>query len=84
MTEVLHSEFPLDDKYVVLDADIKHRINAAVEDERGGVRLGFNKSQSEKVRDEPAVLSPRRLLQPVERLVEAADPVKLCGINKPH
>jgi hypothetical protein len=27
--------------------------------------------------------SPGRLLQPVERLVEAVDPIRLRGINKP-
>jgi hypothetical protein len=55
-----------------------------VEDEQGGVGLDLNKSQSEEVRDELIVPCLRRLLQPVERLVEAVDLVKLCGINKPH
>jgi hypothetical protein len=32
----------------------------------------------------PVVPSMGRLLQPVERLVEAEDPVRLRGINKPH
>jgi hypothetical protein len=55
-----------------------------VEDEQGGVGLGLNKSQSEEVRDEPTVPCLRRLLQPIERLVEAVDLVRLRGINKPH
>jgi hypothetical protein len=53
-------------------------------DKQGGVRLVLNKSQGEEVRGEPAVPNPRHLLQPVERLVEAADPVRLHRINKPH
>jgi hypothetical protein len=53
-----------------------------VEDEQGGVGLGLNKSQTEEVCGEPATPSPGRLLQPVERLVVAANPVRLRGINK--
>jgi hypothetical protein len=55
-----------------------------VEIEQGGVGLGVNKSQSEEVCGELAVPSPGRLLQPIKRLVEAADLVKLCVINKSH
>jgi hypothetical protein len=55
-----------------------------VEDKQGGVGVGLNKSQSEEVRGEPVVPSSRCLLQPVERLVEVADPVRLRGINKLH
>jgi hypothetical protein len=53
-----------------------------MEDEQGGVILGVNESQSEEVRGKPAVPSPGRLLLLIEGLVEAADPVRLCGINK--
>jgi hypothetical protein len=52
--------------------------------EQGGVRLGLNKSQGEEVRGEPVVPSQDRLLQPIERFVEAVDPIKMRGINKPH
>jgi hypothetical protein len=31
-----------------------------------------------------AVPSPGRLIQPIEKLIEAADPVRLRGINKPR
>jgi hypothetical protein len=55
-----------------------------VEDEQGDVRLGLNKSQSEELRGEPAVLSLGRLLQTVERLIDMAGPFKLRGINKPR
>ncbi len=51
-----------------------------VEIEQGGVGLGVNKSQSEEVCGELAVPSPGRLIPPVERLVEAVDPVRLRGI----
>jgi hypothetical protein len=53
------------------------------EDEQGGVELGLNKYQSEEVRGKIAIPSSGCLLQPIERLVEAADPVKLRRINKP-
>jgi hypothetical protein len=53
-----------------------------MKDEQGGVRLGLNESQSEEVCGKPAVPSPGSLLLPVEGLVEAADPVRLRGINK--
>jgi hypothetical protein len=53
-------------------------------DEQGGVRLGLNKSQSDEVRGEPAVPSSGRLLHPVDRLFEAADPIMLRVINKPR
>jgi hypothetical protein len=96
--EVLHGEFPLEGRYGVLQEccarcsehnviNIKQQvycIGAVAEDEQGGVKLGLNKSQSEEVRGEPAVPIPGHLLQPVERRVEAADPVRLCGINKPR
>jgi hypothetical protein len=96
--EVLHVEFPLQDRYGVLQErcarcgehniiNIKqqvYRISATVEDELGGFGLGLNKSQSEEVCGEPVVPSLGCLLQPVERLVEATYPVRLCGINKPH
>jgi hypothetical protein len=96
--EVLHGEFPLEGKYDVLQErcarcgehnviNIKqqvYHIDVVAKDEQGGVGLGINKSQSEEVRGKPVVPSLRRLLQPVERLVEAADPVELCGINKPR
>jgi hypothetical protein len=92
----VHGEFPLEGRYDVLQEryarcgehnviNIKqqlYRIGAVAEDEQGGIELGLNKSQSEVVRGEPAVPSPGRLLQPIERLVEAADPVRLRGINK--
>jgi hypothetical protein len=95
--EVLHGEFPHEDRYGVLQEhcarcgehnviNIKQQlycIYAVVEDEQGGVRLGLNKSQSEEVCGEPAIPSPRHLLQPVERHVEAVDSVRLRGINKP-
>jgi hypothetical protein len=55
-----------------------------VKDEQRGVRIGLNKSQSEEVHGKLVVPSLGRLLQPVERLVEAADPVRLCVINKPR
>jgi hypothetical protein len=60
-----------------------YHIDAAMEDLQGGVGLGLNKSKSEVVHSEPAVPSRGHLLQPVERLVEAADPVRLHGISKP-
>jgi hypothetical protein len=95
--EVLHGEFPLEGKYGVLQErcarcgehnviNIKqqvYRISAAAKYEHGGVGLGLNKSQSKEVRGEPVVPSPGHLFQPVERLVEAVDPVRLHGINKP-
>jgi hypothetical protein len=34
------------------------------------------------VRGEPTVPNPRRLLQPVQRLVEEGDVIGLCRINK--
>jgi hypothetical protein len=94
--EILHGEFPLEGRYGVLQErctrcgehniiNIKQQvycIDVMAKDEQGGVGLGINKSQSEEVRGKPVVSSPRRLLQLVERLVEAADPVGLCGINK--
>jgi hypothetical protein len=55
-----------------------------VKDEQGGVEVGLNKTKSEEVRGEPAVSSRGCLLEPVERFVEAADLVRLRGINKPH
>jgi hypothetical protein len=61
-----------------------YHISLTAEDKQGGVRLGLNKSQSEEVHGEPAVPSLGRLLQPVEKLVEAGDLVRLRGINKPH
>jgi hypothetical protein len=96
--DVLHGEFPLEGRYGVLQEhcarcnkrnviNIKqqlYHIGAVAEDEQRGVRLGLNKSQDEEVCGEPAVPSSRHLLQPVERLVEAADPVRLHGLNKPH
>jgi hypothetical protein len=57
---------------------------ATMKDEQGGIRFRLNKSQCEEVRGEPVVPSPGHLLQAIERLVEATDPVKLCRINKPH
>jgi hypothetical protein len=54
------------------------------EDGQGGVGLGLNKSQSEEVRGEPVVPSLGHLLQQIERLLEAVDPVRLRGINKPY
>jgi hypothetical protein len=98
MVEVLHDEFSLEGRYGVLQKrcvrcgehnviNIKqqvYHISAATEDKQGGVELGFNKSHSEEVCGEPIVLSSGRLLQLIERLVEAADLVRLCGINKPH
>jgi hypothetical protein len=95
--EVLHGEFLLENRYGVLQErcagcgehnviNIKqqvYRIDAVMKDEQGGVGLGLNKSQGEEVCGEPAVPSLRRLLQPIERLVEAANPVRLRGINKP-
>jgi hypothetical protein len=94
--EVLHGEFSLEDKYGVLQEryarcgehnviNIKqqiYRIGVATEDEQGGVKLGLNKSQSEEVHGEPTVPSLGRLLQPIERLVEATDPIRLREINK--
>jgi hypothetical protein len=94
--EVLHGEFPLEGRYGVLEErcarcsehnviNIKqqiYRIGVLAEDEPGGVGFGLNKSQGEEVHGEPVVPSPECLLQPVERLVEAADPVRLRGINK--
>jgi hypothetical protein len=96
--DVLHGESPLEGRYGVLQEhcarcnkrnviNIKqqlYRIGAVAEDEQRGVRLGLNKSQGEEVCGEPAVPSSRHLLQPVERLVEAADPIRLHGLNKPH
>jgi hypothetical protein len=96
--EVLHVEFLLEGKYGVLNErcarcsehnviNIKqqvYHIGTVAEDEQGGVGLGINKNQSEDVGDKLAVPSPGRLLQPVEGLVEAGDPIRLCGINKPH
>jgi hypothetical protein len=96
--EVLHGKFPLEGRYGVLQEccarcgdhnviNIKqqvYHIGPAVEDEQGGVGLGLNKSQSDELRGEPVVPSLRCLLQPVERLVEVANPVRLRGINKPH
>jgi hypothetical protein len=96
--KILHDEFPLEGRYGVLQKScarcseykvikIKKQvyfIDATAENEQGSVGLGLNKSQSEEVRGKPAVSSPGHLLQPIERLVKAADPVRLCGINKPH
>jgi hypothetical protein len=96
--EVLQGEFPLEGRYGVMQEhcarcsehnviNIKqqvHRISAAVEDKQRGVGLSLNKSQGEEIRGEPAVPSLRHLLQPTERLVEMAYPVRLRGINKPH
>jgi hypothetical protein len=96
--KVLHGKFSLEGRYGVLQeccarcgehnviniTQQVYCISAVVEDEQGGVGLGLNKSQSEEVRGEPAVPSPGCLLQPVERLVEAADPIRLRGINKPR
>jgi hypothetical protein len=96
--EVLHSEFPLEGRYGVLQErcagcgehnviNIKkqvYRINAVAEDEQGGIGLGLNKSQSDEVRGESTVPSLGRLLQPVEGLFEAAGTVRLHGINKPR
>jgi hypothetical protein len=96
--EVLQDEFPHEGRYGVLQErcarcdehniiNIKQQvycIGAAVEDEQGGVELGLNKSQGEEVRGESVVSSPGYLLQSVERLVEATDPVRLRGINKPY
>jgi hypothetical protein len=95
--EVLQGEFSLEGRYGVLQEhcarcvehnviNIKqqiYRINAAADDEQGGVRLGHNKSQGEEVRGKPTAPSLGCLLQPVERLVDAADSVRLHGINKP-
>jgi hypothetical protein len=61
-----------------------HSIDAVAEDGQGGVGLGLNKSQSEEVRGEPVVPSLGHLLQQIERLLEAVDPVRLRGINKPY
>jgi hypothetical protein len=94
MDEVLHGEFSLEDRYGVLQKrcarcgehniiNIKQQvycIGAAAEDEQGGIGLGLNTSQSEEVHSEPAVPSPGHLILPVERLVEAIDPVRLRGI----
>jgi hypothetical protein len=94
MDDVLHGEFSLEDRYGVLQKrcarcgehniiNIKQQvycIGAAAEDEQGGIRLGLNTSQSEEVHSEPAVPSPGHLIPPVERLVEAVDPVRLRGI----
>jgi hypothetical protein len=55
-----------------------------VVDEHGGHRLSLNKSQGDEACGKLAVASPGCLLQPVERLVEVADPIKLRGINKPR
>jgi hypothetical protein len=96
--EVFNGKFLLEGRYSVLQErcarygeknviNIKqqvYRIGATAEDEQGGVGLGLNKSQSEEVRGEPALPYPGHLLQPIERLVEAADPVRLRGINKPY
>jgi hypothetical protein len=94
--EVLYGEFPLESRYGVLQErharcgehnviNIKqqvYRVGTAAEDEQGGVEFSLNKSQGEEVRGEPAVPSPGRLLQPVERFVEATDLIRLRGINK--
>jgi hypothetical protein len=94
--KILHGKFPLEGRYGVMQdrcarydehnvINIKqqvYRIGAAAKDEQG-VRHGINKSQSEEVRDESAVSSPERLLQPIKRLVEAVDPARLRKINKP-
>jgi hypothetical protein len=96
--EVLHDEFPLDERYDMLQEHcarcIEHNvinikqqvycIDTVAEVEQGGVGLGLNKFQSEEVCGEPAVPSPGHLLHPVESLVEAADSVRLHGINKPR
>jgi hypothetical protein len=96
--EVLHGEFLLEGRYGALQErcttcgehniiNIKqqvYRISATRKDEQGGVALGLTKSKSEEVRGKPVVPCPGRLLQPIERLVEEVDPVKLRGVNKPH
>jgi hypothetical protein len=98
MVEVLHGEFLLESKYGVLQEryarcdehnviNIKQQIysiGTAAEDEQGGVGLGINKTQTEVIGGEPAVPSTRRLFQPVDRLVEVANPTRLRGINKLH
>jgi hypothetical protein len=77
--EVLHGEFPLEDRYGVLQErcvrcdehiviNIKqqvYHIGVAVKDEQGGVRLDLNKYQGDEVRGETVVPSLGRLLQPV-------------------
>jgi hypothetical protein len=60
-----------------------YRIGVAVEDAQEGVRLRLNKTQSEEVCGEPDVPTSGLLLQLIERLVKAIDPVRLRGINKP-
>jgi hypothetical protein len=94
--DVLHGKFLLEGGYGVLQErcarcsvhnviNIKqqvYRIDAAAEDKQGGVGFGLNKSQSEEVRGKLTIPSLRCLLQPIERLVQAADPVRLCKINK--
>jgi hypothetical protein len=47
-------------------------------------RYVVNPFAKKKVCGEPVIPIPRRLLQLVERLVAAVDPVKLCGTNKPR
>jgi hypothetical protein len=94
----VHGEFLLESRYGVLQErcarciehnviNIKQQvycIDTVAEVEQGGVGLGLNKFQSEEVCGEPAVPSPGHLLHPVESLVEAADSVRLHGINKPR
>jgi hypothetical protein len=96
--EVLHDEFLLEGRYGMVQErcarfgehnviNIKqqvYHINVVAKDEPGGVRLGLNKSQSEEVYGKSVVPCPECLLQSVERLIEAADPVMLRGINEPH
>jgi hypothetical protein len=96
--EVLHDEFLLESRYGVpqkhcarcgeyniinIKQQIYH-IDATVEDEQGGVRLGLNKTHTEEIGGEPVVPSTGCLFQPVERLVEAANPIGLREINKPR
>jgi hypothetical protein len=96
--EILHGTFLLESRYGVLQErcarcgehnviNIKQQvycIGVVAEDEQGGVGLGLNKTQSDEVSSEPAVPSTEHLPQSVERLVEAADPIRLRGINKSH
>jgi hypothetical protein len=95
--EILHGEFLLEGRHGLLQKcctesgednviNIKqqvYHICAALEDEEGGVVLGLNKSQGGDLCGEPAIPSPGRLLQPVQRLVEEADAIGLRRINNP-
>jgi len=96
LTKILHSKLLLqrgDDalkqlltggcEHNVIDIEqqIGSLIPTAVDEERR-IRLGLGEPQCQQERGEPRILSPRSLLQTIERLVEPADHVRTTGVHK--